>query len=113
MIQIHITNIKYAHALTLIYLSSEITDNLPFTKMRRKIYRTCVVNIPTHGLLLKNLIHKLYIKLATIHACIDRILLGRRQLSFQNVGDTLKHYLNDKQNWEHFQQSLIRNSSGS
>ena len=75
MISLHITNVKYAHTLTNIYLSSEITDNLSFAKMRQKIYKTCIVNIPTHELLLKNLIHKLYIKLATIHACIDRILL--------------------------------------
>lgn len=57
------------------YISLKITDNLSVAKMRRKIYKTCIVNIPTHGLLLKNLIHKLYIKSATIHAWTDRILL--------------------------------------
>jgi len=89
MIEIHIANIKYAHALTHLYRSSEITDNLSVAKMRRKIYKTRIVNIPTHGLLLKNAIHKLYIKLATRHARTDRILLRRRRRSFPNVGDTL------------------------
>lgn len=59
--------------------------------MRRKIDKTCIVNIPPHRLLLRNLVHALYINLANC-TCMDRILWWWRWPPCQNLGDTLKHH---------------------